>query len=117
MGAFFDYILAERAVVQLTVVQANNAFKVVLEVEGRHYQLVKEAEGELVLGEVVRCVKLAVAVFTQFTGERKNCLGGFLTGVRPDKLVHKLLDAGIAEASLLTYLEEHYWLPASMGLF
>lgn len=116
MAAFFDYILAERAVVQLTVVQANNAFKVVLEAEGRHYQLVKEAEGELVLGEVVRCVKLAViAVFTQFTGEKQQLPWGILTGVRPDKLVHKLLDAGIAEASLPTYLEEHYCLPAKHG--
>ena len=36
---------------------------------------------------------------------------GILTGVRPGKLAHKLLDSGLSCDELPQYLERHYLLP------
>ena len=38
-----------------------------------------------------------------------------MTGVRPTKLAHKLLDGGVEAAALPEYLSENYLLPMSQG--
>ena len=65
-----------------------------------------------VRGEWVRCVKLAVLdVLRQAVRRSLVMPWGILTGVRPGKLAHKLLDSGLSCDELPQYLERHYLLP------
>ena len=67
-------------------------------------------------GEVTRCVKLAVVdVLEQVTRQKPDMPWGVLTGVRPGKLGHKLLESGVAKEELSKYLESHYMLPQKQG--
>ncbi len=67
-------------------------------------------------GEITRCVKLAVLeVLTRFTGEQPRLPWGILTGVRPGKLAHKLLDGGMEPDQLPQYLLDKYLLPLQRG--
>ncbi len=71
---------------------------------------------EAVTGEFSRCVKLAVLeVLTQQTGLRLELPWGILTGVRPGKLAHKLVDGGVAFSDLPAYLQKQYLLPLEQG--
>ena len=63
-------------------------------------------------GEINRCVKLLVLIaLTKITGEEPDLPWGILTGVRPTKLVHKLMDEG--ELHPAQHLEEKYLLSRS----
>lgn len=65
-----------------------------------------------VRGEWVRCAKLAVLdVLEQAVMRGLVMPWGILTGVRPGKLAHKLLDSGLSCDELPQYLERHYLLP------
>ncbi|MGM9582132.1 MAG: hypothetical protein ACI3WU_00245, partial [Phascolarctobacterium sp.] len=73
-------------------------------------------DSEPTSGELTRCVKLAVvAVLEQATSSKPAMPWGVLTGVRPGKLAHKLLDAGYSSQALPQYLEEAYLLPQQQG--
>ena len=136
MAAFFDYELApnQTAVegrpdkgaqfttisvaydiqghaVQVSLVAGEASFSAVA-----NCQLEQGSESEPTSGELTRCVKLAVvAVLEQATGARPSMPWGILTGVRPGKLAHKLLDAGLAASTLPDYLEGAYLLPQQQG--
>lgn len=67
-------------------------------------------------GEITRCIKLAVVdVFKNATELYPAMPWGILTGVRPGKLAHKLLDAGHSANKLPEYLEQAYLLPRNQG--
>lgn len=79
-------------------------------------QCVAEQGNEPTTGEITRCVKLAVVdVFKQGTALQPAMPWGVLTGVRPGKLAHKLLDSGLAAVELPDYLEQAYLLPHQQG--
>ena len=60
----------------------------------------------------MRCAKLAVLDVLGQTVRRGLVMPwGILTGVRPGKLAHKLLDSGLSCDELPQYLERHYLLP------
>ena len=60
----------------------------------------------------MRCAKLAVLdVLGQAVRRGLVMPWGILTGVRPGKLAHKLLDSGLSCDELPQYLERHYLLP------
>lgn len=136
MAAFFDYELApiptavggepdngtelatisvgydqHKHAVQASLVAGEASFSAVA-----NCQLEQGSESEPTTGELTRCVKLAVvAVLEQATGARPSMPWGILTGVRPGKLAHKLLDAGLQASTLPEYLEGAYLLPQQQG--
>lgn len=136
MAAFFDYELASiptavggepdngtelatisvgydqhKHAVQATLVAGEASFSAIA-----NCQLEQGSEPEPTSGELTRCVKLAVvAVLEQATGARPSMPWGILTRVRPGKLAHKLLDAGLAASTLPDYLEGAYLLPQQQG--
>ena len=71
---------------------------------------------EEVSGEISRCVKLAVLeVLKQQSGLQLQLPWGILTGVRPGKLAHKLVDGGVSFTDLPSYLQKRYLLPLEQG--
>lgn len=75
-----------------------------------------EGVGEIPTGEVTRCVKLAVVdVLKQVTRQCPDMPWGVLTGVRPGKLGHKLVENGLNYASIAEYLASHYLVPNKQG--
>ena len=136
MAAFFDYELApnqtvvegepaegallatisiaydiQEHAVQASLVAGEASFSAIA-----NCQLEQSSEPGPTSGELTRCVKLAVvAVLEQATGARPSMPWGILTGVRPGKLAHKLLDAGLAASTLPHYLERAYLLPQQQG--
>ena len=112
MAAFFGYTLAERAELTLCVRKEQGELVAGLQ-ELRAVEPVADAAAS---GEVTRCVKLLVlTVFAKLTGEQPKLPWGILTGVRPTKLAHKLVDSGVAAETLPKYLSEHYLLPTKQG--
>lgn len=57
-------------------------------------------------------------VYTALCGQLGKELSpyGTLTGVRPVKIVHRLLDQGYSKSEVLEYLEKEYWLSHSKAL-
>ncbi|WP_293728836.1 coproporphyrinogen dehydrogenase HemZ [uncultured Phascolarctobacterium sp.] len=114
MAAFFDYKPSERGEALLTLTQTASGVTAVLE-EARR-RVTADAAGGLTSGEAARCVKLAVLqAFGELTGRQPQLPWGILTGVRPGKLAHKLLDEGVSAASLPEFLKRHYLLPEAQG--
>ena len=135
MAAFFDYELAEPA--QATAAGEAGAIAAAAALSVRYDERQRAIEACLVCGEhsfstvekckleqgseptggeLTRCVKLAVVhAFAQATGVRPAMPWGVLTGVRPGKLAHKLLDSGKSAAELPWYLEQAYLLPQQQG--
>ena len=112
MAALFAYYLADGADVILRVDYNDKRFIAVLEKDGKVWLSSPVICNELVSGEISRCVKLAVLdVFNQMTGQAVELPWGILTGVRPGKLAHKLVDSGTGFAMLPDYLQEKYLLP------
>ena len=69
-----------------------------------------------VSGEVTRCVKLAVLeALTRVAGQKPDLPWGILTGVRPGKLAHKLVDGGASFEDLPEILASRYLLPPEQG--
>ena len=128
MAAFFDYELAvasdledaQLAVLSITYDRAAYLVTASLIDTDKSFssaqQCQLEQESEPTGGELTRCVKLAVVdVLSQATSEQHAMPWGILTGVRPGKLAHKLLDSGKAAAELPNYLEKAYLLPQEQG--
>ena len=118
MAALFAYYPAtgEEADVILKVAFQDGSFTAILEKDGAFWKSAPVICDELVSGEVSRCVKLAVLdAFTQMTGQAVELPWGILTGVRPGKLAHKLVDGGTSFTMLPNYLQEKYLLPAEQA--
>ena len=118
MAALFAYYPAtgEEADVILKVAFQDGSFTAILEKDGALWKSAPVICDELVSGEVSRCVKLAVLdAFTHMTGQAVELPWGILTGVRPGKLAHKLVDGGTSFALLPNYLQEKYLLPAGQA--
>ena len=135
MAAFFDYELAESAQAAAAGESGTIAAAAALSVRyderqhiievclvcGEHsFSTVEKCQleqgSEPTGGEITRCVKLAVVhAFAQATGARPAMPWGVLTGVRPGKLAHKLLDSGKSATELPQYLEQAYLLPQQQG--
>lgn len=119
MAAFFDYKPSERGNAVLTLTQTASGVIAALEEAGRLVTADaarSSAAGGLTSGEAARCVKLAVLqAFGELTGRQPQLPWGILTGVRPGKLAHKLLDEGVSAAALPALLARRYLLPESQG--
>ena len=131
MAAFFDYELLELeeqtnalqgadSILTVAYNEEEHKISAALEEGSSFFKSVKlcyrEGQAEPTGGELTRCVKLAVVdVLKQATGAAPEMPWGILTGVRPGKLAHKLLDAGKMASEIPAYLEHAYLLPRKQG--
>lgn len=116
MAALFDYHVAAQAAVSLTVSAAQGTITACLQSAAQSFTASEPCSEAAASGEVTRCVKLAVlGVFCQLTGAQPELPWGILTGVRPGKLAHKLLDSGVSAKALPGYFEQRYLLPRAQG--
>lgn len=131
MAAFFGYQLLHDVVqatdaaklALLRIEHVNGSVRAVVEQAGAAFsndvtcQQGADVYGDvLASGEVKRCVKIAVYnVFCCLTGTKPELPWGILTGVRPGKLAHKLVDSGIQLGELPKVLESNYLLPQAQG--
>ena len=113
MAAFFDILPQSDSADVLKIVQEADGCVAILQTEdgtrrvSRPFTILQDVRGEW-----VRCAKLAVLdVLRQAVRRRLVMPWGILTGVRPGKLAHKLLDSGLSCDELPQYLERHYLLP------
>lgn len=113
MAAFFDILPLSDSADVLKIVQEADGCVAILQTEdgtrrvSRPFTILQDVRGEW-----VRCVKLAVLdVLRQAVRRSLVMPWGILTGVRPGKLAHKLLDSGLSCDELPQYLERHYLLP------
>lgn len=113
MAAFFDILPQSDSADVLKIVQEADGCVAILQTEdgtrrvSRPFTILQDVRGEW-----VRCVKLAVLdVLRQAVRRSLVMPWGILTGVRPGKLSHKLLDSGLSCDELPQYLERHYLLP------
>ncbi len=120
MAAFFDYTPSSAAAVTLSIKKLCADGRDVVEVRlraetGNAYGSAVCCDAAL-SGEVARCTKLAVLeAFAALTGSRPDLPWGVLTGVRPGKLAHKLLDGGVLSGELAQQLRQLYLLPHGQG--
>lgn len=113
MAAFFDILPQSDSIDVLKIVQEADGCVAILQTEdgtrrvSRPFTILQDVRGEW-----VRCAKLAVLdVLRQAVRCSLVMPWGILTGVRPGKLAHKLLDSGLSCDELPQYLERHYLLP------
>lgn len=113
MAAFFDILPQSDSADVLKIVQEADGCVAILQTEdgtrrvSRPFTILQDVRGEW-----VRCVKLAVLdVLRQAVRRSLVMPWGILTGVRPGKLAHKLLDSGLSCDELPQYLERHCLLP------
>lgn len=113
MAAFFDILPQSDSTDVLKIVQEADGCVAILQTEdgtrrvSRPFTILQDVRGEW-----VRCAKLAVLdVLGQAVRRGLVMPWGILTGVRPGKLAHKLLDSGLSCDELPQYLERHYLLP------
>ena len=113
MAAFFDILPQSDSADVLKIVQEADVCVAILQTEdgtrrvSRPFTILQDVRGEW-----VRCAKLAVLdVLRQAVRCSLVMPWGILTGVRPGKLAHKLLDSGLSCDELPQYLERHYLLP------
>lgn len=115
IASLFGYSQSDAATIMVKIVV--NECNVAAEFE--HGNILYRAETACscnLRGEVIRAAKLALAkVFLSAESEAKQLPFGILTGVRPVKLMHKLLAEGIRAEDLPEYLEEKYLLPSVNG--
>ena len=120
MAALFAYTPAVKeaaADLILRVEVSGSLCRALIEWGGRLYVSEPVKLGSSVSGEITRCVKLAVLdALARFTGQRPDLPWGILTGVRPGKLAHKLVDGGVAFGDLPRVLNERYLLPIEQGM-
>ena len=112
MAAFFDILPQSDSTDVLKIVQEADGCVAILQTEdgtrrvSRPFTILQDVRGEW-----VRCAKLAVLdVLRQAVRCSLVMPWGILTGVRPGKLAHKLLDSGLSCDELPQYLERHYLL-------
>ena len=116
MAAFFDYQPAPSAALTLTLAREHGCVSACLQGAEQSFTASEPCSEAAASGEVTRCVKLVVLkVFAELTGLQPKLPWGILTGVRPTKLAHKLLDSGVAAAALPEYLSDNYLLPMAQG--
>ena len=113
MAAFFDILPQSDSTDVLKIVQEADGCVAILQTEdgtrrvSRPFTILQDVRGEW-----VRCAKLAVLdVLEQAVRRGLVMPWGILTGVRPGKLAHKLLDSGLSCDELPQYLERYYLLP------
>ena len=113
MAAFIDILPQSDSADVLKIVQEADGCVAILQTEdgtrrvSRPFTILQDVRGEW-----VRCAKLAVLdVLRQAVRRSLVMPWGILTGVRPGKLAHKLLDSGLSCDELPQYLERHYLLP------
>lgn len=112
MAALFAYYPNSESSVVLTVICDGRGCQAALQTDSLSLKSSVITCDALISGEISRCVKLAVLdVFIKFTGAKLELPWGILTGVRPGKLTHKLLSAGISAEQLPQYLQQKYLLP------
>jgi len=105
----------EQAEVELRVSANEQAVTAVVS-RGAGYRSHTQRLLDTTSGELTRCVKLAVVnVLEQLTHKRPDMPWGVLTGVRPGKLGHKLLESGISGEELPRVLEKRYLIPQKQG--
>lgn len=112
MAAYFGYASDETANVKLVFTKKQAVISVEL-LMGDQLQICYEEKFDEARvetsGEINRCVKiLTLKLFEKLTGEKPELPWGILTGVRPTKLVHKLMDEGATEPVKL--LQDKYLL-------
>lgn len=114
MAAFFDILPQSGSADVLKIVQEADGCVAILQMEdgsrrvSRPFAILQDVRGEW-----VRCAKLAVLDVLRQASMRSLVMPwGILTGVRPGKLAHKLLDSGLSCDELPQYLERHYLLPS-----
>ena len=131
MAAFFDYQLLHNVtqvadnddLTLLRLEHYSGSVVAVLEHCSTSYSAAEKCQpgvdvyGEtLASGEVKRCVKIAVyKAFCQMTKTRPELPWGILTGVRPGKLAHKLVDGGVSLDGLPAAMEQSHLLPQKQG--
>ena len=98
MAAFFDILPQSDSADVLKIVQEADGCVAILQTEdgtrrvSRPFTILQDVRGEW-----VRCAKLAVLdVLEQAVMRGLVMPWGILTGVRPGKLAHKLLDSGLS---------------------
>ena len=112
MAAYFGYQLVPAAALTLTLARERGCVSACLQSAEQSLTASELCSEAAASGEVTRCVKLVVLkVFAELAGLQPKLPWGILTGVRPTKLAHKLLDSGVAAAALPEYLSENYLLP------
>ena len=116
MAAFFGYQPAPSAALTLTLAREHGCISACLQGAEQSFTASEPCSEAAASGDITRCVKLVVLkVFAELTGLQPKLPWGILTGVRPTKLAHKLLDGGVEAAALPEYLSENYLLPMSQG--
>ena len=116
MAAFFGYQPAPSAALTLTLAREHGCVSACLQGAEKSFTASEHCSDAAASGEVTRCVKLVVLkVLAELTGLQPKLPWGILTGVRPTKLAHKLLDSGVEAAALPEYLSENYLLPMAQG--
>ena len=116
MAAFFDYQPAPSAALTLTLAREHGCVSACLQGAEQSFTASEPCSEAAASGEVTRCVKLVVLkVFAELTGLQPKLPWGILTGVRPTKLAHKLLDSGVAAAALPEYLSENLFAANGAG--
>lgn len=114
MAAFFGYQPAPSAALTLTLAREHGCISACLQGAEQSFTASEPCSEAAASGDITRCVKLVVLkVFAELTGLQPKLPWGILTGVRPTKLAHKLLDGGVEAAALPEYLSENYLLPMS----
>lgn len=127
MAAFFDCAVGEEGELLLELQLERNLLKATLRAEKDIFHtaisLVNFHQGEEELapdnwpgGEITRCVKVATVKLLEQALQQKPLLPwGILTGVRPGKLAHKLVEAGYGYEKLEQLFDQHYLLPSKQG--
>lgn len=116
MAAFFDCKLAEPVEFTLKITLKDKKIIAYILTNDKTYTSFCQAENVNISGELGRCVKVAVVlVLEEYTEQKVKLPWGILTGVRPDKLVHKIMDSGINYEDIPTLLQKKYLLPPKQG--
>lgn len=112
MAALFTYTLCNESENVLQLKLMNSQISAQFICGDKIYQSMQYCISDTVSGEYLRYVKLAVIdVLQQAETYRVELPWGILTGVRPDKLAHKLFDTGITAEQLAGILQQKYLLP------
>ena len=116
MAALFAYKTGAESTVRVIIDYTDKIISARLFCGQDLHAEVKSAVTENISGEITRSVKIAVIkLFSQFTGLKAELPWGILTGVRPGKLVHKLVENGMSYKQLPAFLQQQYLLPLEKG--
>ncbi|MDO4179286.1 MAG: coproporphyrinogen dehydrogenase HemZ [Phascolarctobacterium sp.] len=115
MARYYDFASNKFANVKVIFTQETGLIKAELSLDDGTTTFFVEKPNEALAhtsGEINRCVKLlSLKVFGKLAGKTIELPWGILTGVRPTKLVHKLMDDGAENPA--EYLQNKYLLSPS----